>query len=201
MRINIFIDHATNALRPTRSLVYIPTHATEILAQKLNFVADKRVRDGKSITDYKLSRFACYLIAMNGDIKTARCQGSGVLCSNGDCVSALHRAGGRHRACACSLRAIRSRKSLSGVARKAGVETYAFFKTHGVPRPVQYESLATKGIEAHSGRKITTRFYGSRRLAANLFRITQTELKIKTRISPDRREQSTPPKRLGVGGS
>src|SRR5688572_11004086 len=33
-----------------------------------NVVQHRRVIDGKQILDYKLSRFACYLAAMNGDV-------------------------------------------------------------------------------------------------------------------------------------
>jgi DNA-damage-inducible protein D len=33
-----------------------------------NFVQQKRILEGQSIPDYQLSRFACYLIAMNADV-------------------------------------------------------------------------------------------------------------------------------------
>ncbi len=34
-----------------------------------NIVQEQREVDGKLVVDYKLSRFACYLAAMNGDPK------------------------------------------------------------------------------------------------------------------------------------
>ncbi|KLI13787.1 hypothetical protein [Brachyspira hyodysenteriae] len=37
-----------------------------------NFVAIKRMIDGKEVEDFKLSRFACYLIAIERDIKKVK---------------------------------------------------------------------------------------------------------------------------------
>jgi len=34
-----------------------------------NFRKENRIVDDKTFTDYKLTRFACYMVAMNGDVK------------------------------------------------------------------------------------------------------------------------------------
>ena len=37
-----------------------------------NFIQDTRVIDGKTVEDFKLSKFACYLTVMNGDVSKSQ---------------------------------------------------------------------------------------------------------------------------------
>lgn len=150
------------------------------LLKKLNFVADKRVRDGKSITDYKLSRFACYLIAMNGDIKKPRVAKAQAYFA-AMAIAFQHyieQAEGIERVHVRSELSDRE-KSLSGVARKAGVETYAFFQNAGYRGLYNMNLSQLKALKRIPAERSPLDFMGREELAANLFRITQTELKIK----------------------
>lgn len=145
-----------------------------------NFEAYRREVDGKSVTDYKLSRFACYLVAMNGDVKkpeVAKAQAyfaaMAVAFQNYfDQVEGIDRV------------AIRSEmsdreKSLSGVARAAGVTEYHFFQNAGYRGLYNMNLAALRRLKGVPEKRSPLDFMGREELAANLFRITQTELKIK----------------------
>lgn len=145
-----------------------------------NIVQVPREIEGRSVQDYKLSRFACYLSAMNGDPKksqVAKAQAYFVAWAEAVRCS-LEQADGVERV---AIRAEISdhEKTLSGVAHLAGVQNYAFFQNAG------YRGLYNMDL-----RKIRLRkgvpdgrspldFMGKTELAANLFRVTQTEEKIR----------------------
>lgn len=149
-----------------------------------NFQPARREVDGKQVTDHKLSRFACYLVALNCDSKkreVARLQGyfaaMAVACWRyynevNEHVDAVERVQVRSD--------IRDReKSLAGVAADAGVSDYAHFQNAG------YRGMYNMNIaDLRRIRKVPTKrspldFMGKTEMAANLFRITQTEEKIK----------------------
>ncbi len=145
-----------------------------------NFEQIEQVIDGNKIPDFKLTRFACYLIAMNGDPKkenVARAQVYFItiaetfrnyLVESENVERVLIREEVSER-----------EKSLSGVAYQHGVTNYAFFQNSGYRGMYNmnlYELRQLKGI--HSKRSPLD-FMGKDELAANLFRVTQTELKIK----------------------
>lgn len=134
------------------------------------------VQDGK---DFKLSRFSCYLVAMNSDSKkrevalaqayfSAMASAVADYMAQADGVERVHIRG----------KLSEHEKSLSHVARLAGVENYAFFQNAGY-RGLYNMDLGQlrlrKGIP--SGRSPLD-FMNQQELAANLFRITQTEAKI-----------------------
>jgi DNA-damage-inducible protein D len=145
-----------------------------------NFEQTLRDIDGTKQPDYRLSKFACYLVAMNGDVKkkevaTAQAYFITVTEAFKRCV---------HEAQQVERIAIRGEvsqreMSLSSVAKDAGVENYAFFQNKGYlglyNMPIN-ELKERKGIPI--GRSPLD-FMGKEELAANLFRITQTEAKIR----------------------
>jgi DNA-damage-inducible protein D len=145
-----------------------------------NFEQTSRNIDGTTQSDYRLSKFACYLIAMNGDVKkkeVAKAQAYFITVTEAfkRCV---------HEAQQVERIAIRGEvsqreTSLSSVAKDAGVENFAFFQNKGYlglyNMPIN-ELKERKGIP--SGRSPLD-FMGKEELAANLFRITQTEAKIR----------------------
>lgn len=145
-----------------------------------NFEASRRTFDGKSVTDYKLSRFACYLAAMNGDVKkpeVAKAQAyfAAMAVAFQNYVEQVE---GIDRVAIRSEMSDRE-KSLSGVARAAGVTNYQFFQNAGYRGLYNMNLSALRRLKGVPEKRTPLDFMGREELAANLFRITQTELKIK----------------------
>lgn len=146
----------------------------------INFEQTTRDIDGVMQPDYRLSKFACYLVAMNGDVKkkeVAKAQAYFITVTEAfkRCV---------HEAQQVERIAIRGEvsereKSLSGVAGNAGLENYAFFQNKGY---LGLYNMPINQLRDHKGipdGRSPLDFMGREELAANLFRITQTEAKIR----------------------
>jgi DNA-damage-inducible protein D len=146
-----------------------------------NIVQEPRVIAGKTVSDYKLSRFACYLAAMNGDPKkeqVAKAQAYFITWAEG-CRLSLEQSEGVERVGVRAEIADHER-SLSGLAHRSGVENYAFFQNagyRGLYNMDLYQIRRAKGVP--EGRSPLD-FMGKTELAANLFRVTQTDEKIRS---------------------
>lgn len=148
-----------------------------------HFTQFERVVGGKNVPDFKLTRFACYLIAMNGSVKkpeVAKAQLYFVTIAE-SFREYFEQADNVERVLIRDEISERE-SSLTGVAKQHGINNYALFQNSGY-RGMYNMNLGElkkyKGLNESNSNRSLLDFMGKEELAANLFRITQTEAKIK----------------------
>jgi len=142
-----------------------------------NFEETKTETGGR---DWKLSRFACYLTVMNGDSKNPR-----VAAAQAYFIT-MAEAFRQYVQEAEAVERVLIRgemsdreKALSGTAHRQGVEQYQFFQNAGYRGMYNMDLNQIKRRKGVPTDRSPLDFMGASELAANLFRITQTDEKIK----------------------
>ncbi len=176
------IERAREACRNSRRVV--ADHFEDVLT-----MVDIGSGARREIEDVRLSRYACYLIVQNGDPSKS-------VIANGQTYFALQtrrqelqddakfaKLSEDDKRLAIRNELATHNKQLAAAAKNAGVVTaldYAIFQDHGYKG--LYGGLNAKDIHARKSLKKSQKILdhmGSTELAANLFRATQTEEKLK----------------------
>jgi DNA-damage-inducible protein D len=146
-----------------------------------NFVSEQRDIDGSKQQDFKLTRFACYMVVMNADPKKVEVASAQVYFAEQTRKFELVVEKQEDFERLIIRNEVKEgNKSLTSTAKAAGVTDYARFANAG------YTGLYNMlNIELAKKRRIDPKelieYMGRTELAANLFRITQTEEKIKSK--------------------
>ena len=146
-----------------------------------NIISQQREKDGTSNQDFKLSRFACYITVMNGDPKKIEVAQAQVYFAQQTRKFELHLENNEEiERILIREELTEGNKSLASVAKQSGVIDFAKFQNAGYMGMYNMPSWKLEQKRKIKKGKLMD-FMGRTELAANLFRTTQTEERIKNK--------------------
>jgi DNA-damage-inducible protein D len=145
-----------------------------------NFQQTQREIAGQVVPDLKLTRFACYLVAINGDVhkpEVASAQAYFITMAEAfrqylQGVENVERVQTREEISV-------QERSLSQLAGNAGLEDFPLFQNAGYRGMYCMNVSQLRHLKGVASDRSVLDFMGREELAANLFRITQTGAKIR----------------------
>lgn len=136
--------------------------------------------NGKPLEDLRLSRFACYLCAMNGDPnKSAVAKAQVYFATFADACQRYMEQADQIERVLVRDEISDHEKSLSSEAKRAGVVEYHYFQNAGYRGLYNMNFSKLRELKKIPQGRSPLDFMGRDELAANLFRLTQTRAKIK----------------------
>jgi len=146
-----------------------------------NIIAEQREKDGNSFQDFKLTRFACYISVMNGDPKKVEVAEAQVYFAQQTRKFELYiQNSDQIERILIREELTEGNKSLASIAKQANVEDFAKFQNSGYLGMYNMPSWSLERKRGVKKGKLMD-YMGRTELAANLFRVTQTEERIKNK--------------------
>ncbi|MCL2793025.1 MAG: hypothetical protein FWD87_08025 [Spirochaetaceae bacterium] len=147
-----------------------------------NFREEWREIDGKRIKDFKLSRFACYLVAMNSDIKKPQvAKAQAYFAAFTATMQEFIKSQEDVERISLRTEITEQERTLMSTASIAGINKngYALFQYKGYLGLYNMPLDKIKRLKGVPEKEPLFDYMGAEELGANIFRITQTNAKIK----------------------
>lgn len=139
------------------------------------------IREDNGLEDFKLTRFACYIVSMNADPKKPEvAEAQAYFAQQARAIELLLEGNEDIERVLIRDEIKEGHKSLFSIAKKSGVEDYAKFTNAGYIGMYNMMNVDLAKIRKISKDNLFDTM-GRTELAANLFRMTQTEERIKSK--------------------
>lgn len=146
-----------------------------------NIIPEMRETEGDLSQDFKMTRFACYITVMNGDPKKEEVALAQAYFAQQTRKFEIHVQGqNEFERLLYRDELTDGNKSLNSTAKLAGVTNYAYFQDAGYRGLYNMNSWQLKNRRGLGKSDNLADYMGRTELAANLFRVTQTEERIKS---------------------
>jgi DNA-damage-inducible protein D len=145
-----------------------------------HFREEVRNLDGKPCKDFKLSRFACYLISMNADVRKPQvAKAQAYFAAFAASIQEYVRSNDDIERVSLRKEISERGDALSSTAKRAGVINYAFFVNKGYMGLYNMPIHRIRKLKGIPENETPLDYMGAEELGANIFRVTQTDAKIK----------------------